>query len=192
MTVEEAKKLLSESDVVATAAEIQAALTRMAESITERLAISRPIVCCIMNGGLIVAGQILTHLTFPLEVDYVHATRYGHETSGAEITWLVKPQTDPQGRSVLLLDDILDEGVTLFAIADEYRRLGAQEVLTAVLVDKQHDRKVTPGYAADFTGMVTEDRFLFGYGMDYRGYWRNAGQIYAVVTDIQDKGPRLE
>ena len=76
MTVEEAKKLLSESDVVATAAEIQAALTRMAESITERLAISRPIVCCIMNGGLIVAGQILTHLTFPLEVDYVHATRY--------------------------------------------------------------------------------------------------------------------
>ena len=57
---------------------------------------------------------------------------------------------------------------------------GAREVLTAVLVDKKHDRKARPDLKADFTGLQVEDRFLFGYGMDYKGYWRNAPGIYAV------------
>jgi hypoxanthine phosphoribosyltransferase len=81
---------------------------------------------------------------------------------------------------VLLLDDILDEGITLDAIAGYCRQQGATRILMAVLVDKRHDRKVSPGFRADFTGMETEDRFLFGFGLDYKGYWRNAPGIYAV------------
>jgi hypoxanthine phosphoribosyltransferase len=80
---------------------------------------------------------------------------------------------------VLLLDDILDEGLTLKTVADYCREQGAVEVLTAVLVVKRHDRKVS-GYAADFVGIETGDRFLFGYGLDYKGFWRNAPGIYAV------------
>ena len=68
----------------------------------------------------------------------------------------------------------------LCAIADYCLAHGASEVLTAVLVDKEHDRKARPGLKADFTGLYVEDRFLFGYGMDYKGYWRNAPGIYAV------------
>jgi hypoxanthine phosphoribosyltransferase len=181
VTVEEANRVLEEADLVASEVEITTAIDRMAEEISRQVDKARPIACCVMNGGLIFAGQLLTKLAFPLEVDYVHATRYGHETTGAGLKWLVRPQVDPSGRTVLLLDDILDEGVTLAAIADHYRQQGAGEVLTAVLVDKRHNRKVIPGFRADFTGIETDDRFLFGYGMDYQGYWRNAPRIYAVT-----------
>jgi hypoxanthine phosphoribosyltransferase len=181
VTIEEANRVLEGADLVASEGEIKTAIDRMAEEISGRVDTSRPIACCVMNGGLIFAGQLLTKLAFPLEVDYVHATRYGHETTGARLKWLVRPQVDPSGRTVLLLDDILDEGITLAAIADHYRQLGAGEVLTAVLVDKRHTRKVVPGFRADFTGIETDDRFLFGYGMDNQGYWRNAPRIYAVT-----------
>ena len=180
MNIEVANKELSEADLLVTKNEVEGAITRMAQEITAQLKESGPVLLCVMNGGLIFTGQLLTQLLFPLEVDYVHATRYGHETNGAKLNWTVRPQLDLKGRTVLLLDDILDEGVTLAAIADYCRQQGASEVLMAVLIEKLHLRKVTPGMKADFTGIEVGDRFLFGYGLDYKGYWRNAPGIYAV------------
>jgi len=180
MNIEEVNTVLSDADLLVTEAEVALSITRMACEITDRLRDTNPVVICVMNGGLIFAGQLLTKLVFPLEVDYVHATRYGHETSGAGLNWVVRPQLELKGRTVLLLDDILDEGVTLAAIADYCRQQGATAVAMAVLVEKLHLRKVTPGMRADFTGIEVGDRFLFGYGLDYKGYWRNAPGIYAV------------
>lgn len=180
MTVDEAKKVLSDADLLAGEEEIAAAISRLASEITGSLEDTNPVVMCIMNGGLIFSGQLLTQLVFPLQVDYVHATRYGHEINGANLNWTVRPQLDLTGRTVLLLDDILDEGVTLAAIADYCRQQGASRVLMAVLVEKLHLRKVTPGMRADFFGLEVGDRFLFGYGLDYKGYWRNAPGLYAV------------
>lgn len=180
MNSEEINSVLTDADLLATQAEVEAAIGRMAEEITAELKEADPILICVMNGGLIFSGQLLTRLPFPLEIDYIHATRYGHETSGSGLNWIVKPQLDLAGRTVLLLDDILDEGVTLAAIADYCRQQGAARVLMAVLVEKLHLRKVTPGMRADFTGIEIGDRFLFGYGLDYKGYWRNAPGIYAV------------
>lgn len=180
MNIEEAGAVLSDADLLVTEAEVEATIARMAGEITGKLGKANPILICVMNGGLIFSGQLLTKLVFPLEVDYIHATRYGHETSGAGLNWLVKPQLELKGRTVLLLDDILDEGVTLAAIADYCRQQGAAEVSMAVLVEKLHQRKVKPGMRADFTGIEVGDRFLFGYGLDYKGYWRNAPGIYAV------------
>ncbi|MFZ4857031.1 MAG: hypoxanthine-guanine phosphoribosyltransferase [Desulfuromonadaceae bacterium] len=180
MNLEEAKTVLAAADLLVTQSAVEAAITRIAEEITGQLQESDPIILCVMNGGLIFTGQLLTRLVFPLEVDYVHATRYGHETNGANLHWTVKPQLDLKGRTVLLLDDILDEGVTLAAIAAYCRQQGAADVFMAVLIEKLHLRKVTPGMRADFTGIEVGDRFLFGYGLDYKGYWRNAPGIYAV------------
>lgn len=180
MTVDEANQVLADADRLADENEVIAAINRLAAEITDRLMDARPVVICVMNGGLIFAGQLLTRLTFPLELTYAHATRYGNETSGGGLNWIVRPVSDLCGRTVLLLDDILDEGVTLDAIAGWCREQGAAELLTAVLVHKNHDRKVAPGLRADFTGIETGDRFLFGYGLDYKGYWRNAPGIYAV------------
>lgn len=180
MTIDEARKVLHEADCLVSDAEVRSAIGRLAAEITARLKDANPIVICIMNGGQIFTGQLLTQLVFPLQVDYVHATRYGHEINGANLNWTVRPQLELKGRTVLLLDDILDEGVTLAAIAEYCRQQGAADVLMAALVEKLHLRKVTPGMRADFSGIEVGDRFLFGYGLDYKGYWRNAPGIYAV------------
>jgi hypoxanthine phosphoribosyltransferase len=180
MTLDEANQVLAEADLLVAGEDVTAAIGRLAGEITTRLAGANPVLLCVMNGGLIFAGQLLTRLVFPLEVDYCHATRYGRETAGAGLDWIVRPRLKLRGRTVLLLDDILDEGITLDAIAGYCRQQGATRILMAVLVDKRHDRKVSPGFRADFTGMETEDRFLFGFGLDYKGYWRNAPGIYAV------------
>lgn len=180
MTLEEVNGLLEDADLLADEAEVTAAIENMAAEMTVRLAEKRPVMLCVMNGGLIFAGQLLTKLVFPLEIDYVHATRYGSATEGGALDWIVRPKMDMVDRTVVLLDDILDEGVTLSAISRYCAEAGAAEVLTAVLVDKVHDRKVKPGIKADFSGIETEDRFLFGYGLDYKGFWRNAPGIYAL------------
>jgi hypoxanthine phosphoribosyltransferase len=180
MNVTDANRVLSEADLLVSESDVAVAINRMAREITEQFKSSNPVLLCIMNGGLIFTGQLLTRLVFPLEIDYVHATRYGHETNGAHLHWTVRPQLNLKGRTVLLLDDILDEGVTLASIAEYCRQQGAAVVSMAVLVEKLHLRKVTPGMRADFTGIEVGDRFLFGYGLDYRGYWRNAPGIYAV------------
>ena len=180
MNFEEARRIMAEGDLLVSEADVVAAIVRIADEMTAELKDSNPVLICCMNGGLVFAGQLLTKLVFPLQVDYVHATRYGHEINGVALDWKVRPQIELQGRTVVLLDDILDEGVTLAAIADYCRQHGAAKVMMAALVEKLHLRKVTPGMTADFTGIEVGDRFLFGYGLDYKGYWRNAPGIYAL------------
>lgn len=180
MNSEEANRVLAEGDLLIDEEAVGAAIGRIAAEMTADLKELNPVLICCMNGGLVFAGQLLTKLLFPLQVDYVHATRYGHEINGVALDWKVRPQVDLHGRIVVLLDDILDEGVTLAAIADYCRQQGAAKVLMAVLVEKLHLRKVTPGMKADYSGIEVGDRFLFGYGLDYKGYWRNAPGIYAL------------
>ncbi len=159
---------------------VDAAYDRMAAAITETLAGRNPVMLCVMSGGLVPAGELFTRLDFPVELDYVHATRYQGTQGGAELNWIARPAHSLKGRSVLVVDDILDEGVTLAAILDFCREQGAGAVYSAVLVEKQHDRK-SPGLKADFIGLGIEDRYVFGCGMDYHGYWRNLPAIYAVA-----------
>ena len=148
--------------------------------ITARLHDRNPLIYAVMNGGLVLAGRLLPRLPFPLELSYLHATRYGHALQGTLLDWRVRPTHDLRGRTILVLDDILDEGHTLAAIIDYLKAEGAREVFSAVLVHKTHARKAYTGMRADFTGLDVADRFLFGSGMDYKGYWRNAPGIYAL------------
>lgn len=157
---------------------VEQALDAMAERIRDRLEGSDPLVLCVMTGALIPAGHLLTRLDFPLEIDYCHATRYAGETRGGRLEWKARPSRELADRSVLVFDDILDEGLTLEAIMDHCREAGAREVLSAVLINKHHDRK--NDLVPDFVGLDIEDRYVFGYGMDYHGYLRNMPGIYAV------------
>lgn len=180
LDLEQIIRAREEADCLASAAEVDTALVRMASAITERLAKTNPLIYVVMNGGLVLAGHILPRLPFPLEVAYLHVTRYGDAVQGTRLDWRVRPTQDPRDRTVLVLDDILDEGHTLLAIIKYLKEEGAEAVLSAVLTHKRHDRKAYPGMRADFTGLDIADRFLFGYGMDYKGYWRNAPGIYAI------------
>jgi hypoxanthine phosphoribosyltransferase len=180
VNLSEIAAVLAEAECLFTPREVDAALDRMAAAISARLAAANPVVLCVMHGGLVVTGRLLPMLQFPLETGYLHATRYGHDTCGSHLDWRVRPTEDLRDRTVLLVDDILDEGTTLGAIIDYCRAEGAGEVLAAVLVNKLHDRKARPELTGDFVGLESPDRFLFGCGMDYKGYWRNAPGIYAV------------
>lgn len=179
-TLKDIKRAMAEADCLVPPDEVEHALDRLAAAITARLADSNPLIYVVMNGGLILAGRLLPRLPFPLELAYLHATRYGHSLNGHMLDWRVRPTQDLRGRTVLVIDDILDEGYTLAAIVAHLKKEGAEAVLSAVLVHKDHDRKATPGMRADFTGLDVADRFLFGCGMDYKGYWRNAPGIYAL------------
>jgi hypoxanthine phosphoribosyltransferase len=178
--LQEIEQVLAESDCIFTQAEVTTAFDRMAVEITERLSRANPIVLCVMHGGLIPTGRLLPILSFPLEAGYLHATRYGHAFRGCHLDWRVRPTEDLRGRTVLLVDDIIDEGATLAAIIDYCHAEGAREVLSAILVSKVHDRRVRPDLTGDFVGLYAPDRFLFGCGMDYKGYWRNLPAIHAV------------
>lgn len=170
--------MLAESDVVFTASEVAAAIDRLARDITSQLQERFPLVLGVMGGAVVFAGQLLPKLAFPLEFAAIEATRYGQATAGGTIEWRLAPRDQVRGRSVLVLDDILDEGITLNAIVERLRALGAAEVCVAVLAEKDTGR--AKPIAADFVGVRVPNRFVFGCGMDARGLWRNLPAIHAM------------
>ncbi|MEM7249848.1 MAG: hypoxanthine-guanine phosphoribosyltransferase [Pseudomonadota bacterium] len=172
------EQVLAASELLHSPERVAQAYEEMATAITIALENKNPLVLAVLVGGLVPAGALMPRLAFPLELDYIHATRYRGEEHGKDVQWLSRPQAQISGRTVLIIDDILDEGFTLNAIVEYCESVGAQRVMTAVLVNKVHDRKVLA--AADFQGLDVDDRYVFGCGMDYRGYLRNAPGIYAL------------
>ena len=178
VSLQHIRQVRAEADCLYTAEQVSAALDELAKNITHKHQNNNLLVLCVMNGGLIATAELMLRLDFPLEQDYLHATRYRGETQGGELNWLVKSTHSLKDRHVLIVDDILDEGYTLAAIAEYCRQAGASSVETVALVEKMHERK--EGIAADYVGLAVEDRYVFGYGMDYKGYLRNAPGIFAV------------
>ncbi len=175
--LKEAWAFLRDSELVSSAEEVRAAVERVAAEIEKRLADSYPLVLAVMGGAIVFAGQILPKLRFPLDFDYIHASRYGAATRGAQVEWRAAPP-DVNGRNVLVLDDILDGGDTMAAIRNRLLGLGASSFQCAVLVEKKLDR--SKPIHADFVGLTIPDRFVFGCGMDAKGYWRNLPEIRAM------------
>ncbi|MFA6313626.1 MAG: hypoxanthine-guanine phosphoribosyltransferase [Sterolibacterium sp.] len=178
MEADEARQIFAEAELICSSAEIDSAIVRLAGEITARLEDAHPLVLTVMGGAVVFAGQLLPKLPFPLECDYVHATRYGNTTSGSELAWLAQPRMSVAGRTVLVLDDILDEGITLAAIKARLLQQGAIACFVAVLAEKELG-KAKP-IAADFSGVKVPNRYVFGCGMDVRGSWRNLPAIFAL------------
>ncbi|HQS83203.1 MAG TPA: hypoxanthine-guanine phosphoribosyltransferase [Thiobacillus sp.] len=181
MTPLQAQQLLDNAECVASADTVQAVINRMAGEIAGTLAADLPLVLAVMGGAVVFAGQLLPRLNFPLEFDYLHVTRYRGNTSGGEVEWRVLPGQNVAGRSVLVLDDILDEGETLAAIRDKLHDMGAARVWSAVLTNK--DNGLSKPIQADFVGLDVPNRYVFGCGMDAYGLWRNLPAIYALKDE---------
>jgi len=178
LPTEEAWTLLETAEEVCSAAAVSEAVTRMAQEITARLAQARPLILSVMGGAVVFTGHLLPRLRFPLEFDYVHVTRYGAGTRGGKVTWQVRPKETIAGRTVLVLDDILDEGETLAAVKERILDGGAKTFYSAVLADKEIGRPKP--ITADFVGVRVPNRYVFGFGMDAHGWWRNLPAIYAL------------
>jgi hypoxanthine phosphoribosyltransferase len=184
-TPDKIKKVLDTAECLHSFAEIELALDKMAMDITARLGSKNPVLLCVMTGALVPMGHLVTRLNFPLEMDYIHATRYRGTTRGGDLHWLVEPRKNLKNRSVLVVDDIMDGGLTLAAIIDYCKQAGAAEVLTAVMVNKQRTREPGVNFEPDFSGLKSPDRYLVGFGLDYNEYLRNVPGIYAVADEYQ-------
>lgn len=178
-------QLIDQAECIYDRASIDAAIDQIAEQITRQLAEKNPLVLCVLHGGLIFSGHLLTRLNFPLQQDYIHASRYGGLTFGEGLKWLAPPHESLEGRNILLLDDIFDQGFTLQAIRDYCLAASASAVHSAVLLTKNHTREKAD-MKPDFSGLQVEDRYVFGFGMDYELQWRNANGIYAINPTSQE------
>jgi len=175
---QQANDILNQAELIISAGEVQAAVMNVAREINTVLTDVHPLLLSVMGGAVVFTGQLLPLLTFPLDFDYVHVSRYGSNQQGGALHWKVEPRENVTGRVVLVVDDILDEGETLAAVKQRVLDLGATKFYSAVFADKQI-AKVKPIHA-DFVGVELPDRFVFGYGMDIHGAWRNLPAIYAT------------
>ncbi len=181
--VEEAREALRHAELIHDAARVGEAVAQMAADIRRDLAEADPILLCVMNGGMVPAAMLMPHLDFPFRVDYLHATRYREQTRGDALCWQHRPTQSLAGRHLLVVDDILDEGYTLEAILDYCRAQRPASVRSAVLARKEHERGVRP--PLDYVGLSVPDRYVFGCGMDFKGYWRNLPAIYAIPEHLE-------
>lgn len=178
MTYQQTQQILDTAELIHSEPVVAQTVQRMAEAITQVLSHQQPLVLCVMGGAVVFTGQLLPQLRFPLDFDYLHLTRYDKEMTGGAIHWQAEPRETMTDRVVLVLDDILDEGITLATIRDKVLEKGAKAFYSAVLAEKETG-KPKP-FKADFVGLTVPDRYVFGFGMDIHGAWRNLPAIYAV------------
>ncbi len=172
---------LPDSSIVFNAREVQSAIDELAIDLQARCHGNQWIMLCVMQGGLMFTAELMKRMSVDLMQDSIRVTRYGDNTTGGELTWHYKPESELSGRRVIIVDDIFDEGETLAAIADYCHKEGAVEVVSAVLLEKNHDRKVDH-YRPYFVGLQCDDRYVFGFGMDFEGHFRNLSEIRALAS----------
>ena len=170
--------LITKSSVIYSEIEIKKAIQNIADQVNQTIKTNDLYVLCVMNGALIFAGQLLPRLEKNIQYSYIHATRYASSLTGGPIHWLVKPPIDIEGKTVLILDDILDEGITLREIAATCLAMKAKAIYTAVLFDKEIAKEKS--YFPNFIGLKVPNRFVFGYGLDCKGLGRNLPHLYAL------------
>jgi hypoxanthine phosphoribosyltransferase len=177
-----ARALLANAEEIVSADQVQAAVRHVADVLNQRFDNDEtsdfPLVLGVMGGAVVFTGNLLPQLTFPLEFDYIHVTRYGDLDRGGEVVWKVIPRQDVKGRTIIIVDDILDEGETLAHVKQRLLDMGAAEVILAVFADKELG-KVKP-VQADIVGLSVPNQFVVGFGMDAHGYWRNLPGLWVI------------
>ncbi len=167
------------ADEVISEQNINQAIDKVANQIEKKINNEVPVFLCVMKGGLMFTAALMQRIKAPLVLDYVHVDRYRNKTQGSSIHWHKEPDTNLKGRLVIIIDDILDEGYTLQELIAYCHAKGAKNVLSAVLLKKKLANKPVD-IEPDFQGMEVVDRYVFGWGMDYKGYLRNQSSIYVI------------
>jgi len=178
--VAEARRVHDSARLLYTRGQIESAMDRLAERLSSRLAGKNPLILCVMQGGLMFTAGMMPRLQLMTELDYIHASRYRNSTAGYDLDWLAYPTTSLKNRCVLILDDIFDKGHTLAALEKYCRQQGASEVVSAVLLYKRCEQQ-TQETRCEYAALEVEDRYVFGYGMDYKRQLRQLDCIYAVA-----------
>ncbi len=179
--VEEAVAALESAREIYTATQVDAAIARMAEEVTQVVRHDNPVVLAVMRGGAFTATRLCRRLTFPYQFEFVHGTRYDDRLTGGELSWPVRPSADLAGRTVVVVDDILDRGLTLHSLHEALQHIGVVATYSAVLVSKTVAEPASRP-TVDFVGLHVDDVYVFGCGMDYKGYWRGLPSLFALAS----------
>ena len=174
--------ILARSTPLVSHEEVMDAVDRMAARINEYYGDTPLVLLMVMTGAVLPAAWLSARLKMPLEMDFVHASRYTGATEGGEIDFRVPPRLNLQDQDVLIVDDIYDIGLTLEMIEDYCHLRHARSVNSAVLVRKIHDRPTT-GKLPRFIGLDVEDKYIFGCGMDAYEHWRHLDEIRALEEE---------
>jgi hypoxanthine phosphoribosyltransferase len=165
--------LFSKSDIEKRVAEMGAEITR-------DLAGSELIALCVLKGAMFFCSDLMRHIAFDVALDFIQVSSYGDQkTSSGVVTLLKEPQLDMRGKSVLIVEDIIDSGLSMNEVF-RYIKLdrGAREVRTATFLDKPTARKVP--FKADYVGFSIDPKFVIGYGLDYAEKYRNVPDIQVL------------
>jgi len=180
-SVDEALAALEAARELYSVTQVDAAIVRIAAEVTQAVQHDNPVILAVLRGGAFAATELCRRLTFPYQFDFVHATRYGDRLTGGELTWSVLPSADLAGRTVVVVDDILDRGFTLQALYEELQHVGVAKIYSAVLVSKTVAES-SSRHKVDFVGLKADDVYIFGCGMDYKGYWRGLPSLFALSS----------
>ena len=171
--------ILDNSKVLFNREEVAAAVQKMADEINAYYGDEPLILISVLTGAIIPAAWLITKLKMPIQMDFVHATRYRGGLYGAELEYRVPPRLNLEGKNILIVDDIFDEGNTLAAIKGSVEKRKAGSVKMAALVRKDHDRGLPRDYV-DFIGLDVPDVYVFGCGMDAYEEWRHLDEILVL------------
>ncbi len=167
------KPLIAKKDIVQS-------IEKLAATINKDFMGQDVVVLCVMTGGMVFCSHLLTHLSFPVRFDYVHISRYGDKDHGGQLRWIKEPNLNLDGQNILIVDDMIDEGVSLTEVVNFCLNKNPRSVKTAVLLNKEKPRKHNDIVEPDYHGFAIEDKFVYGFGIDYKHYYRNAENIYLV------------
>ena len=180
----ELERIINTSTCLITESEIDKRISKLAYELSDKLNGEDPVFLCTLVGALIFTGKLTSRIKIPIQIDYAHASRYGESSSGNEVTWHATPKISLKNRTVVILDDVLDGGITMRAIYKYCLENDAKKVLSVVMIDKPSGRSPGGLQKPDFTCFTIGDYWLVGTGLDYKGYLRNLPGIYAMDPEV--------
>lgn len=159
---------------------IQEAIQRMAEEINRDYKDKTPLFLAILNGSFIFAADLIRKITIPCNITFVKLASYSGTTSTNEVREMIGLNEDITGRHVIILEDIVDSGITLDHLIRDLEVLNPAEIKVACFTFKPEAFKKT--FRIDYLGISIPNDFIVGYGLDYDGYGRNLPDIYKIVS----------
>lgn len=170
-------------EILFTEEQIQDKIKELGQLLSAEYAGRNPLVICILKGAFIFMADLVKHLDIPLEIDFMAVSSYGQSTKSSGVVRIIKDlEVSVEGRDVLIVEDIIDSGLTLSYLIDVLERRNSLSVKVVTLFDKPHRR--TTGMEAEYTGFVLPDSFVVGYGLDYAEKYRNLPYIGILKPEI--------
>jgi len=159
--------------------EIETAITKVAEGINNDFKDQTPLFLVILNGAFMFAADLFKKIEIDCEVSFVKLASYSGTQTTSRVKELIGLSEDIKGRSIVIIEDIVDTGITMESMIDQLREKEAKDVKIATLLFKPD--AFIKEYKIDYIGMKIPNDFIVGYGLDYDGHGRNFRDIYKIV-----------